>query len=140
LMFLFRQRAVWVGACFGALFLVRGSIAHGDDFEKDDQNFRKDVIECENASAHLRSCCPSASSAPDCHYYHYKHTVDCGCESGSYVAEQDDDRPLSIDESEAIQNSSCDELVANGDCDKQWPDNATTSGDSYGAENQCSDE
>ena len=121
-MFLFRQRGFLVGAILAGVCLFRGSVARGGTDTNDD-NFREDVIECEQAASHLRECCPSATSAPDCHYYDSKTTEDCGC-SGSYVTSSSWDRPIAIDESKSIESASCEELAANGTCDRAWESNA----------------
>jgi len=49
-MFLFRQRGFLVGAILAAICLFRGSVARGGTDTQDD-NFREDVIECEQTSS-----------------------------------------------------------------------------------------
>ncbi len=112
-------------------FLFRGGLAHGST---DDDNFRQDVIECEQASAHLRDCCPDAQSMPDCHYLDKTTTVDCGC--GDSYSTTSTDRPIAIEDSKSIQNSSCDDLRDQGACERTWESNAQTSSDGSG----CNDE
>lgn len=121
-MSILRQRGFLLSIVIAGSCLLRGSTARGGT-DTDDDNFREDVIECEQAASHLRECCPNATSAPDCHYYTKTTSEDCGC-SGTYVSSISYDRPISIDESKSIQNSSCDELATNGTCDQVWDSNA----------------
>lgn len=123
-----RQRSLTVSALFASLFLFRGAIARGDTHVDDDDNFREDVIECEQAASHLKECCGTPASQPDCHYYHYESTNDCGCmSSGTESSTTRDDRPIPIEDSKAIQNASCADLASQGYCEKIWPDNSTSS-------------
>ena len=129
---LFRQRSFHCAVVVAAFFVLRGGVARGStSTDTNDDNFREDVIECEQAAAHLRDCCPNATSAPDCHYYDRKTTETCGC-SESYVTSSSWDRPIAIDQSKEIQNSSCDELAQNGTCDRQWASNAGETQDESG--------
>lgn len=92
--------------------------------EVEDDNFRDDVIECEDAASHIQECCPGATSLPDCHY----SRVDYTCGSWPYksvVASSVTDHPLAEDQSDAIRNEDCAALVADGTCGKEWPSNAT---------------
>ena len=85
-----------------------------NDETKITDNFRKDVIYCEEALAVLGSCCPGFDpKAVSCYYYY--DSVDNGCGGGSlnytYPA-------LSQDESECILSTSCADLVANRVCER----------------------
>ena len=64
-----------------AIALVLPVFACGNTLssEVDDGDFREDVIECEEAAAHIQECCPGAS-LPDCHY----SRVDYYCGSWPY--------------------------------------------------------
>jgi hypothetical protein len=92
-----------------ALFACGTGDGSGD--EHDDNNFRGDVIECEDALDRLERCCPGFDATPVlCNYFHQKST---GCGTTS----QDDVRPaLSRDESACIRDTSCDALVATKVC------------------------
>ena len=53
------------------------SWGNSDGEKHDDDNFRADVIECEDALSRLERCCPSFDSAPVlCNYYYDKSS---GC-------------------------------------------------------------
>lgn len=95
-----------------ALFACGSRSTSGDD-EHDDNNFRPDVIECEDALDRLQRCCPGFDPAPVlCNFFHSKST---GCGSVS----TDDVKPaLSRDESECIRDTSCDSLVATKVCER----------------------
>lgn len=87
------------------------STSDGD--EHDDNNFRADVIECEDALERLERCCPGFDSAPVlCNFFHSKST---GCGS----VNTDNVKPaLSQDESQCIRDTSCDSLVATKVCER----------------------
>lgn len=81
------------------------------DGEVDNDQFREDVLRCEDALARLQSCCPGFDPSPiDCHYFHSSE----GCGGGTT-----DVRPaLSVDESKCIAVTSCEALVTNGICER----------------------
>jgi hypothetical protein len=64
--------------------------------EKDDNQFREDVIACEEAVSHVNECCAGlAVQADACRYSHYFHQSDCGCDStGSGASRRDDVWPV----------------------------------------------
>ena len=88
-----------------------------------DNDFRDDVIACEEAASHIRECCPNASSSPDCHY----SRVDYYCGLWPYksrLSSSVTDTPLSEDDSASISGESCDDMVADGTCIEEWSSNA----------------
>jgi hypothetical protein len=96
-----------------ALFACSNSYDGSSDDEHDDNNFRGDVIECEDALSRLEQCCPGFDATPVlCNYFHSKSSG-CGTTSTSNV------RPaLERWESACIRDESCDELVANKVCER----------------------
>ena len=75
----------------------------------DDDQFREDVILCEEAVAHLQSCCPSADfSGVKCTYYYNQDDCD-----GSVTSTLPG---YSTAQSNCIRNASCADLVAIGAC------------------------
>jgi hypothetical protein len=83
------------------------------DDEEDNNNFRPDVIECEDAIARLLTCCPSFDPTPVECQFHYKRHTGCG------TTDVDSVKPaLTSDESACIRGLSCVELVDKGVCDR----------------------
>lgn len=113
----------------GAL-LVAGGLACHPGVESDDDNFREDVLYCENAVAYVESCCPGVTPPNDaCLYHHYSRETSCGCSSeGSY----DDRRTvLGTEASKSILSSTCEQLAYDGGCASraaQLAENNYTSG------------
>jgi hypothetical protein len=67
---------------------------------------REDEFVCEDAVAHLQSCCPGfTGSNVDCTYQSQG-----GCGSPPIYPE------ISTDQASCIRNKSCDQLRAGGDC------------------------
>jgi hypothetical protein len=95
-----------------ALFACAPSSTSDGD-EHDDNNFRADVIECEDALERLERCCPGFDAAPVlCNFYHSK-TSGCGS-----VATDNTTPAFSRDESKCIRDTSCDSLVATKVCER----------------------
>ena len=95
-----------------ALFACSSKSGSGDD-EHDDNNFRGDVIECEDALERLERCCPDFDAKPVlCNFFHSKDT---GCGS---VSTNDVQPALDRDESACIRDRSCDSLVATKVCER----------------------
>ena len=92
----------------------------------DDNNVRPDVIDCEEAAAHIRECCSSPASLPDCHYQRTVNT--CGWPIENFSSDSIDDQSITTGESAEINASSCADLQNGGTCDRQWaqtqPDSA----------------
>jgi hypothetical protein len=97
--------------------------ACGDGSKHDHDEFREDVIMCEDAAAYLVTCCPGFNAAVvECKYgYDY---VPGGCESGSTT---DKTSPgLSLDESRCILGRTCEDLRAAHVCTRAWGAQAYT--------------
>ena len=109
----------------GLVFTVRAESTNEDD----DNNFREDVLLCEEALAHVRSCCPSVGKATACVYAHRSHYSDCGC-SSSREGSHSDSRPvIEIGESKTILRTACSAI----DCSamqKQFAEENTSGGSS----------
>jgi hypothetical protein len=115
----------------GAAFAIGISLliaCGGSGDEEDNNNFRADVIECEDALARLEKCCPSFdASLVRCQYDYSKNT---GCGSTSI----DSVKPaLTTAESSCIRKASCEEMVKTGICDRAqdartYETHSTTSG------------
>jgi hypothetical protein len=95
-----------------ALFACSSRSGSSGD-EHDDNNFRADVIECEDALDRLERCCPGFDATHVlCNFFHDKST---GCGTAS----TNDVHPaLSRDESACIRDTSCDALVAAKVCQR----------------------
>jgi hypothetical protein len=91
----------------------------GESSHVDDNNVRSDVIDCEEAAAHLKTCCPNATSLPDCHYSKTVYT--CGWPIEYKTSETVDDQPIATSVSLQITAASCDDLKTGGQCDRAWP-------------------
>jgi hypothetical protein len=92
-------------------------LACNTDEKIDDDNFREDVISCEDALAKLEGCCPGfRANAVRCQYYErtYEHS---GCDSSTYE-HQHEDPALRLADSQCILGRSCSELVNTGVCAK----------------------
>ena len=110
-----RARAPWQAATLlaGALFACSSTRSTSGGDEHDDNNFRADVIECEDALDRLEHCCPGFDAAPVlCNFFHSKSSG-CGTVSTDNVTPA-----LSRDESECIRETSCESLVATKVCDR----------------------
>lgn len=98
-----------VGAFVALLF------ACGDGSKHDHDNFREDVIFCEDALSYLTTCCPDFNPHVVMCQYHYDYTPG-GCERG---ATTDTGSPaLSLEESRCILGRSCDAIRAGGVCER----------------------
>lgn len=83
-----------------------------DDGGTDNNQFRGDVLDCENALSYLQQCCGKSfdPTAVECHHLFEK---DEGC-GDSKVTKQDPD--LNEDESDCILDQSCDAIRKNNVC------------------------
>ena len=99
------------GGVFFALS-VTVVIACGDDgVEEDDNQFRADVLWCEEALARLTDCCPGFDArVVECNYY-YSFDKGCGSPTTKHVQPA-----LTASESECIRDLSCDQLIATNVC------------------------
>lgn len=57
--------------------------ARADTEEEDDNELREDVLLCEEALAHVSSCCGFSPTTSACRYYHYEWYESCGCSGGT---------------------------------------------------------
>lgn len=95
---------------FLTFFVVRPARADDDDFD----NFRSDVLHCEEAVGKLVECCPSFPAASiDCTYS--RETRDSGCDFQTTVAV---DPGLHEPESACILALDCDAIRAAKICDR----------------------
>ena len=82
------------------------------DSDTDDNQFREDVISCEEAVAHLEECCPEfRASNVECRYYFRR---DEGCLGPDSTTRVVPDIPLG--ESRCIRDETCDGLRSKGLC------------------------
>lgn len=81
--------------------------------EHDDNNFRADVIECEDALAHLEECCPGFDATPVLCNFYYDKTSGCGSTETS-----SEEPALTQAESSCIRDRSCEALVENKVCER----------------------
>lgn len=93
-----------------ALIMACGNDGH----EEDDTQFRKDVIWCEEAVAHLEECCGGAFDATQVTCRHF-YSKDEGCGNTSITRI---DPAYTTDESECIRDQSCDAIRANKVCER----------------------
>lgn len=74
-----RMGTFLVGLLFVSGFVVRARASDVDD----DNQFREDVIVCEEAVAHAEGCCELLVQGDACHYYEYFKSDSCGCGSST---------------------------------------------------------
>ncbi|WP_394847329.1 hypothetical protein LZC95_07665 [Pendulispora brunnea] len=85
------------------------------DDRHDHDNFRGDVISCEEALAHLADCCPGFDPGRVRCEYNY----DEGCAGGSTQVEHP---TLDSDESQCIRNLECSDLIERDVCTRAQND------------------
>jgi hypothetical protein len=84
------------------------------DDEEDDNQFREDVIQCEEAVARLERCCPSFDgSRVLCNYYFRFDTSACGPRTTDSVQPA-----LQLTESRCVLDTSCEDLVGRDVCER----------------------
>ena len=92
------------------------------DKEEDDNQFREDVIWCEEAVARLERCCPGFDGAQvECRFY-FSYEQGCG-DTRSERTEP----AFTEDDSRCIHDTACSELVANGVCERAAQNGAARS-------------
>jgi hypothetical protein len=96
------------GAVFGLGVLVL--FACGED---DHDAFRDDVLACEEAVAHLESCCPDLHVEPNACAYSYDHDSGCGSSTDRYEYPA-----LTTLESQCIRDRGCGDIVRGGMCER----------------------
>jgi hypothetical protein len=96
--------------------VVMGALlACGDrDTTIDDEQLRDDVLDCEDAVAHLESCCPGFV-AEQLACVHYQKDVATGCETGRKSTDKEAPA-LDLKESQCIRAMTCDLLVLTKVC------------------------
>jgi hypothetical protein len=100
-----------LGAALSLVLVIAGSsnVARAD--ETDDEQFREDVIQCEEAIARLEDCCPDFDSSKVLCDYYYDYDGGCGSSREERI-----EPALSKSESQCIRRTSCGDLVAQGVC------------------------
>lgn len=101
-----------LGVGFG-LFVAALLACSGNGDKTDDNNFREDVIECEDALDRLIDCCPGFDATPVLCNHYFSQTSGCGTSTTESV-----DPALSTAESACIRSRSCDELRQDGVCER----------------------
>jgi hypothetical protein len=82
------------------------------DHDEDDNQFREDVIQCEEAIARLSNCCPGFDgSRVLCNYYYSFDNSGCGPAQTEHV-----NPALNLSESQCVRDTSCEDLVGNDVC------------------------
>ena len=84
----------------------------GDD-QHDGNNFREDVIECEDALARLERCCPDFDAKPVLCNFSFDKSTGCGSTVASSVQPA-----FNTSESSCIRDTSCDDLVTKKVCER----------------------
>lgn len=95
-----------------ALFACSARSSSGDD-EHDDNNFRGDVIECEDALERLQRRCPGFDAKPVLCNFFYSKSSGCGS-----VSTNDVKPAFSRAESACIRDMSCDSLAGTKVCER----------------------
>jgi hypothetical protein len=102
-----RMRTFVVGVLLTSGFVVRAR-ASNDVKEDDDNQFREDVIVCEEAVAHAAACCHFAVQGDACRYYEYYAVDSCGCSGGDSGYDRKHVRPVvSVNEGHRIADLGC---------------------------------
>ena len=82
------------------------------DSDTDDNQFREDVLSCEEAVAHLEECCPELRATNvKCRYYYHRSE---GCYGPDTITRVDPE--LDLRESRCVRDLSCDEIFSRGLC------------------------
>jgi hypothetical protein len=104
-----------------SLIACSNDAVSGDD-EHDNNNFRADVIECEDALARLQQCCPDFDAKPVLCNYDYDKSTGCGATTTSSV-----EPAFSLGESSCIRETSCDRMIEAKICERAQLARAYTS-------------
>lgn len=82
------------------------------DSDTDDNQFREDVLSCEEAVAHLEECCPEfRPSNVECRYYFRRNESCVGPDTTTRL-----DPDINLRESRCIRDLTCDGLASRGLC------------------------
>jgi len=102
------RRGIPVGVFVG--LGIAAALACNSD--TDDNQWREDVLSCEEAVAHLDECCPGFDlKRVQCRYYYH---IDRGCGTDTVTHVEPD---IELSDSHCIRDSNCDKLQSQGNCD-----------------------
>ncbi len=106
-----RVKTMMVCVLLTSAFAVR---VRASTTERDDNNFREDVLVCEEAVSHAVQCCGFKVQGDACRFHHFYSTDDCGCDStGTDGSRREDTRPVvSVSEGQRIAKESCESMRA----------------------------
>lgn len=110
----FRPRRTPAGVLFALGVVALLACEDGDtkNDEEDDNQFREDVIQCEEAIARLQRCCPDFDgSRVLCNYYFRFDTSTCGPRRTDSVHPA-----LNLSESRCVLSTTCEDLVGQEVC------------------------
>ena len=108
----FRRIPTGVIFALGVVALLACEDGDTKNDEEDDNQFREDVIQCEEAIARLERCCPGFDgSRVLCNYYFRFDTSTCGPRTTDSV-----NPALDMAESRCVLETSCEDLVADDVC------------------------
>jgi hypothetical protein len=97
-----------------AILVITGGIACEPGVTRDDDDFREDVLYCENAVAHIEDCCHIGAARDVCRYHRLTRTSDCGClENGSTRHEEEISPVFPVGESRDLLDASCEDVDCN---------------------------
>jgi hypothetical protein len=105
-------RMIRGGMCFAlSVAAMIACLGNTDGKDEDDNQFRTDVLWCEEALARLSECCPGFDAARvECNYY-YSHDPGCGKPTTQQI-----EPAFTMGESECIRNTGCDVLISSNVC------------------------
>jgi hypothetical protein len=121
-------RRICVGSLVSLVVCTLLACRTNDDGEHDDNNFRPDVIECEDALSRLETCCPGFDAAPVLCNFYYDKSGGCGPVETNSVKPAFDES-----ESRCIRDRSCDALVREKVCERAQAARAYTTVSSTGS-------
>ena len=104
--------------------LVSGVIAFGGAcgppyVVEDTDNFRPDVVDCEDALAKLSTCCPGFDTTKvACRYYYWSDVHQDSCSGQETGSIRFTEPALEEPDSQCILHSSCSDLVSHGVCQR----------------------
>ena len=101
------------------LTFVFGLACETAEGDYDHSQYREDTVRCDEAVAHVTSCCPMITApSTACEFHHLVPRTCGGCSSNHGRDAHDDMEPvLSIDTSNGLIAASCEDISANHGCD-----------------------
>jgi hypothetical protein len=97
-----------------AVLLLLFACSHDDDDNKEDDNqWREDVIQCEEAVARLVKCCPGFKGEVVLCNYYYHFSGGCGSSETNLT-----EPALDKGESRCVISTTCEDMVSKGICDR----------------------